>query len=275
VGVNLSPRGKALRLLVVVTPGVVAAAFLFTGPPLPQSQHYHAFADQRTLLGIPHCLNVVSNLPFLLIGVLGLRLVLRADAPFLTPAERWPYAVLFLGVGLTAFGSSYYHLDPTNGRLLWDRLPMSLAFMGLFDAVIGERVGVVFGKRLLIPLVLVGLGSVLYWHFTEQRGHGDLRPYYLVQFYPLFGIPLLVGLFPPRYTGTAGLSVAVGWYVLAKFLEHPGDAPIFRLGGVVSGHTLKHLTAACGAWALLRMIQTRRPISPAPPAPLAVPGKSA
>jgi hypothetical protein len=261
----MTTRGTLLRLLAVAAPGVAGAAFLFAGPPLPQPQSYHAFADQRTLLGIPHCLNVVSNLPFLLIGAAGLGFVLRRDAvrpggPFLTEAERWPYAVLFLGIGLTAFGSAYYHLDPTNDRLVWDRLPMALAFMGLFDAVLGERVGVAAGRWLLLPLLAVGVGSVLYWHWTEQQGRGDLRPYFLVQFYPGLAIPLLVLLFPPRYTRAGGLFVALGWYVLAKVFEHLLDARLFSLGHVVSGHTLKHLAAACGAWELLRMVRARRPV---------------
>jgi hypothetical protein len=236
--VNSTARGTLLRLLAVAAPGIAGAAFLFAGPPLPQPTSYHDFADQRPLLDVPHCLNVVSNLPFLLIGAAGLRFVLRRDAvgpdrPFLTAAERRPYAVLFLGVGLTAFGSAYYHLDPNNDRLVWDRLPMALAFMGLFDAVLGERVGVAAGRRLLLPLVAAGLGSVLYWHWTEQQGRGDLRPYYLVQFYPILAIPLLLLLFPPRYTGTGGLFAALGWYVLAKVLEHPGDAPVYSLGHAV------------------------------------------
>jgi hypothetical protein len=277
--VSSTARGKLLRLLAVAAPGIAGAVFLFAGPPLPQLLSYHDFADQRTLLGVPHCLNVLSNLPFVLVGTAGLRFVLRRDAvgpdrPFLTAAERWPYALLFLGVGLTCFGSAWYHLHPTNDRLLWDRLPMALAFMGLFDAVLGERVGVAVGRRLLLPLAAVGLASVLYWHWTEQQGRGDLRPYYLVQFYPLLAIPLLLLLFPPRYTGTDGLFAALGWYVLAKVLEHPGDIPVFSLGHAVSGHTLKHLAAACGAWALLRMVRGRRPVS-ALPSTLPAPAKTA
>jgi hypothetical protein len=252
------------RVAVVLAPGVVGAIVLFAGPLLPQRPDYHDFADQRPLLGIPHCLNVVSNLPFLLVGVLGLRFVMRRHVvgpgqPFLTGPERWPFVLFFLGVALTAFGSAYYHLDPTNARLVWDRLPMALAFMALFDAILGERLGVAIGRRLLVPLVLVGLGSVMYWHATEQAGHGDLRPYYVVQFYPLLAIPLLLVLFPPRYTGTAGLFIALGWYVLAKVLEDPLDHPVYRVLGVVSGHTLKHLAAACGAYAILRMVQHRKP----------------
>jgi hypothetical protein len=232
---------------------------------LPQPLSYHAFADQRTLLGIPHCLNVVSNVPFLVIGVFGLRFVLRRDTvgpgrTFLTPAERAPWLLFFLGVGLTAFGSAWYHLDPTNDRLTWDRLPMALAFMAILDAVLGERVGVEVGRRLLPFLVAVGLGSVLWWDVSERLGRGDLRPYLFVAFYPLFALPLLLLLFPPRYTGTVGLLAGVAWYALAKVFEHALDHPLYDRGHLVSGHTLKHLAAACATWTLLRMLQTRRPV---------------
>lgn len=43
-------------------------------------------------------------------------------------------AVLFAGVLLTSAGSTWYHLAPTNDSLVWDRLPMTLGFMGLFAA---------------------------------------------------------------------------------------------------------------------------------------------
>src|SRR5262249_1773023 len=93
--------------------------------------------------------------------------------------------------------------------------------------------------------------------WTEQQGRGDLRPYYFVQFYPMLALPLMLLLLPARYTRTGDLFIALGWYVLAKVFEHPGDAPIYALGQVVSGHTLKHLAAAAGAYWILRMLQGR------------------
>jgi hypothetical protein len=264
---SLSGRDFAQRLAVLVGLGVVGGGLLFLlYGRLPQSPDYHHFADQRTLLGVPHLLNVLSNAPFLLVGVLGLVFVLR-DSPqrhkaFIEAAERWPYVVFFAGVGLTAFGSSYYHLDPGNARLVWDRLPMGLAFMALFDAILGERVSLRAGRWLLGPLLAAGLGSVLYWHATETAGHGDLRPYYLVQFYPVLAIPLMLLLFPPRYTRGGDLVVAVAWYAAAKAFELL-DVPVYNLlGHVVSGHTIKHLLAAASAYWVLRMLQARQPLPP-------------
>jgi hypothetical protein len=267
---NSGPMGKQgtgrplLGWLVLLALATTAVAWVLSRPPLPQGTAYHCFADQRTLLGLPHCLNVVSNIPFLVVAVLGLRFLvsheaLRPGGPFGQPVERWPFVLFFLGVGLIAFGSAYYHLNPNNGRLLWDRLPMAVAFMALFAAVIAERINVRIGLALLPVLALAGLASVLYWHWTEERGEGDLRPYYLVQFGTMLALPVLLLLFPRRYTGTACLFGALGWYVVAKILEHPLDGPIFALGGWVSGHTLKHLAAALATYWVLRWVKERQP----------------
>jgi hypothetical protein len=250
------------RLLAMSGLGIAAIALLFCLPPLPQPQSYHHFADDRSLAGVPNFLNVVSNVPFLLVGLWGLWFVWPRQSgtvsPFFDPVERWPFVLFFAGVGLTGLGSAYYHLEPNNDRLVWDRLPMVVAFMALFAAVLGDRIGVRLGIRLLLPLVALGIGSVIYWHASEQQGRGDLRPYYFVQFYPMLALPLLLLFLPPRYTRTADFFVALGWYVLAKVCEHPGDRPIYELGHIVSGHTLKHLSAAISAYWILRMLQKRR-----------------
>ncbi len=232
-------------------------------PRIPQDPGYHNFADQRACLGIPNCLNVTSNAPFLVVGALGLWFLARrrttgATAAFLTPAERWPYWLLFGGVALTGIGSAYYHWAPDNATLFWDRLPMTIAFMALLSSVIAERVSLTVGLRLLAPLLAVGVLSTLYWHVGETRGVGDLRPYALVQFGSLMAIPLMLWLFPPRYTGTADLWRVIGWYGLAKVFEF-FDHGFFGLTGI-SGHTLKHLASAVGAWWILRMVQRRRPL---------------
>jgi hypothetical protein len=254
------------RVLGFIALGVVALGFVFCLPPIPQDHGYHAFADDRTMLGVPNFLNVVSNLPFVVVGALGLGLLLRCDAvrpdgPVVERAERGPLLVFFAGVLLTGFGSSYYHLAPDNDRLVWDRLPMTVAFMGLFASIIGERIGVRAGASLLWPLVWLGVVSVATWHLGERRGAGDLRLYGFVQFYPLLTIPLLLCLFPARYTRGGDVFMAVGWYLLAKVLElGPVDHGIYAAGRLVSGHTLKHLAAASGAFWLFLMARNRRPV---------------
>jgi len=47
-------------------------------------------------------------------------------------------------------------------------------------------------------------------------------------------------------------------YGAAKLFEAL-DGVIFSMGHLLSGHTLKHLTAALAAWWLLRGLEARRP----------------
>jgi hypothetical protein len=257
---SLSPVAIRLRVaFLLLLAGIgLALLFLLRGP-IAQDVAYHAFADTRTLFGVPHALNVISNLPFLIIGLLGLTTIVQRRATFLDPREIWPYGLFFIGVGLTAIGSAYYHLEPTSTRLVWDRLPIAVAFMALFSAVIGERIGVRTGLALLRPLMVLGLGSVLYWTWTD-----DLRPYYFVQGYPILAIPLMLALFPPRYTRGTDLLIAVAWYAAAKGCELYDQSIYSLLGNTLSGHTLKHLLSGAGAYWVCRMLQYRQPIEPGP-----------
>jgi len=252
------------RLLILAAVTFSAIVVIFALPRFPQDQAYHQFADQRQFLGISNCLDVVSNVPFLLVGGFALAFLLRRThpgekPPFIEPAERWPYAVFFLGVVFTSIGSAYYHLAPGDDRLIWDRVPMTIAFMAFLAAVVAERISITAGLRLLVPLVLLGIGAVAYWHVTELQGRGDLRPYAFVQAYPMLSVPLVMILFPPRYSRTGDLFTAVGIYVLAKVFEL-FDRQIFNYDRIVSGHTLKHLAAAFSAYWVLRMLRLRVPL---------------
>lgn len=254
-----------MRVWAIVGLGLAAIIAVALLPPIPQDPAYHDFADRRRFLGIPNALNVLSNMPFVLVGALGGTFLLRQgrprpDRPLTESWERSAFGILFAGIGLTGFGSAYYHLAPGNVTLFWDRLPLTIVFMSLFAVVIAERIGLAAGRRLLPVLLLVGVGSVLYWLLGELSGAGDLRPYLLVQFFPLVAIPLLLLFFPPRYTRGADLVWALGWYALAKLFELL-DARIFAVGGIVSGHTLKHLAAAVAMYWILRMVERRRPLS--------------
>lgn len=240
--------------------GLAGTAALLA-PPIPQDPAYHRLADARGWLGIPNALNVLSNAGFFLVGAVGLGWLFRPPDPrpaFREPRERWPYAVFFGGLLLTGVGSAYYHWDPGNARLAWDRLPLAITLMGLLAATIAERVGVRAALALLGPLVAIGAGSVVYWHWTEQHGAGDLRAYALVQFYPIVAVPLMLWWLPPRYTRGGDLLLAAATYAAAKVPELV-DGAIFSATRVVSGHTLKHLLAALAGYWVLRMLQHRRP----------------
>lgn len=258
----LTPRAFRVRLALIVMLAVVAFGALLVVPRFPQDTAYHDFADQRTLLHIPNALNVLSNLPFVIFGVMGLAWLLSPagrlpNAHFLHAWEWWAYLTLFAFVTLTGFGSAYYHWNPTNATLYWDRLPLTVVFMTFFVLVFAERVGPRAGPWLLGPCLAFGIFGVTYWHWTEMHGDGDVRIYALVQFLPLLALPLLLLLFPARYTGTAALWGILAWYALAKLLELL-DRQVLAVNGVVSGHTLKHLIASLGALWILLMLGQRQ-----------------
>src|SRR5436309_3569971 len=153
-----------LRVGLLLGLSVAAIGGMLLVPPFAQPLWYHDFADQRCFCGIPHTLNVVSNLPFLLIGLAGMWYLLRpaARTRFIDPSERWLYFGFFLFISLTGIGSAYYHSDPNNDTLLWDRLPLAMAFMALFAIILGERIGRRVGIWLFHPLVALGAASVVY-----------------------------------------------------------------------------------------------------------------
>lgn len=259
----MSRRAGIVVLVVITLVAGVAVGFV---PRISQPLNYHQFADQRTFFSVSNFFNVISNAPFLLAGVWGFVVVLGSGhartEPFLMRAERWPYLILSLGVAMTCFGSAYYHLAPDNARLVWDRLPMTLGFMSVLSAMLMERVNLRVGLVALGPLLVLGLASVVQWYVSEEHGAGDLRFYFMVQFYSLLLILLILWLFPARYSRGADLVVAMGFYVLAKVLE-TFDKEVFRMGRLISGHTLKHLAAALAVYWIFRMLSLRRPAIPA------------
>ncbi len=239
-------------LLLAVLVGGTLAALL--ADPVAQDPAYHLFADRRSLFGIPNFLDVVSNLPFALVGAAGLYFVSRGTSD---ASNSTAWRVFFIGVFLTAFGSGYYHLAPDNDTLVWDRLPMTIAFMGFVAIIIGEYLSERLAKTLLLPLLVAGAASVFYWAHTEALGRGDLRAYALVQFLPMLLIPLVIVL----YRGRSDLGPYVGWmvffYIAAKLLEF-FDTAIFAAGDIVSGHSLKHVFAAMAPASLLYGLRQRR-----------------
>jgi Ceramidase len=252
----MTPGGVKRNLPVLAFSGLAAVSLvgLLLLPPIPQDQSYHQFADDRTILGIPNFWNVISNLPFLAVGAVALRRFRDNPAT----------VVFFLGVFLTGLGSSYYHWDPNDSTLFWDRLPMTLSFAAILALVVEERVNARTGANLLWPALAVGLFSLLWWRWTD-----DLRLYFWVQFFPALAVISLFLLYPPKYTRAYYWIVAGALYALAKVFEFT-DETIYSAGYLLSGHTLKHLAAAAASFSILRYFQTRRPIPQAHHAPLRV-----
>lgn len=225
---------------------------LFHGP-IPQSKGYHLFADKRTCLGIVNFGNVASNLAFLLVGVSGWGWCYRN----LRDGTRLSWMVFFAGVALVFFGSGYYHYQPSDDALVWDRLPMTLAFMGLFTALLSEHLGAQLEKPVLIPALLLGMASVLWWRHTN-----DLRIYIWVQLAPLLAIPFLLPMFPARYSHRVYLLYGLGFYALAKVAESHDESVFTLTADGISGHTLKHLIAAMAPLMLLVMLRQRQTVVP-------------
>ena len=241
-------------LLLSVSLGVIVAVAM--ADPVPQDPLYHVFADQRPMAGIPNFLNVMSNLPFLLIGILGWRTIATNEAS-VTAATRLAWMIFFFGIALTAFGSGYFHLQPDNYTLVWDRLPMTISFMSLVSIIVSEYFAPRLGRQILIPLLLLGAASVAWWAYTESQGAGDLRPYAIVQFLPMLLIPLIIILYNARSDLGRYVWWMIGFYVAAKVAEQLDDN-LFALGGAVSGHSLKHLLASLAPASLLCGLMQRR-----------------
>jgi len=246
-------------VLAFIVAAAVAWGLFF--PPIVQPQAYHHFADTRALLGVVNAFDTLSNLAFLVVGAMGLVFLRRERATggsgrFRSPQEMRAYWVFFAGVALTSAGSAYYHLAPNDATLVWDRLPMTIAFMSLLAAVIGERIDARAGRRLLAPLVLVGLASVVYWRWSALAGFENLRPYLAVQFGSIAVVLAISALYRSRYTHGGVIFALAAFYGVAKVLEGL-DREVYALGHWASGHTLKHLAAAVGIYLLLKSLGQR------------------
>ena len=241
-------------LIGLITLGSVAG--LYTYGAIPQALSYHAFADDRTVAGVSNFRDVMSNIPFVLVGLLGLYRASVRNKIKIVAGNAVAYKVFFAGVALVGVGSGYYHLDPDNAALVWDRLPMTIAFMSLFSIIVSEFMSPRTGSMLLIPLIVLGMLSVIYWYWTETAGNGDLRLYILVQFLPMLLIPIILICFESTCTLVGGYWLLLGIYLAAKVFEL-FDREVFAFHGLMSGHSIKHVVAAIGIYVLLVSYERR------------------
>lgn len=215
----------------LITMGAVLALAAYG--PIAQFPDYHHFADQRALAGVPHALDVLSNAAFAIVALWGAGQVVRR--------RSYGYALFVVSLLLTAFGSAFYHLDPNDARLVWDRLPIALACAGLLAGVRAESRGRHDEAFETCALTLAAAASVYWWNITA-----DLRPYLLLQALPLVLIPLWQWIYHAPRERRLAFAVAIALYVLAKLAEL-ADHQIYALTGLVSGHTLKHALATLAA----------------------------
>ena len=232
-------KKKRLGFILLGIIGIIAILGFALSSPIKQNEDYHNFSDTLTIGGISNFWNVISNFPFLIVGLFGilrLKKMDRVNLQFLT---------FFLGISFVAIGSGYYHLNPNSNTLVWDRLPMTIAFTALMSIVISEFINYKKGKLLLFPLLLLGIISIVYWVKL-----GDLRLYALIQFYPILAIPIILILFKSEKVSTRGFWLLLITYIIAKLFE-TYDFEIHKSLKLLSGHSLKHLSASVGVYLLI------------------------
>lgn len=220
-------------------------------PGIAQDPRYHLFADQRHLLGIARAADVLSNAGFVFVGMFGVAGLVSNRRQGLSPARQASLWCVALGFLCTGAGSAWYHLNPNDGTLVWDRLPMTMVFSGILGTALAQRVGEKVARVALALLFELGIASVVYWHLT-----GDLSLYLMLQFGGIGALVLLL-LLTRRGDDRFSWWWLIGWYALAKAFE-AGDETIWQAThGLVAGHALKHLAAAAAGAVLLMPLHTR------------------
>jgi len=227
-------------VLLLACLALVATALV--GPALPQPPQHHDFADQRALWGLPYAVDVLTNLPFAVAGLLGGWLLWRVPSGGISNMQRAMAMLFFAGLALTAAGSTWYHLRPDDAGLAIDRFAMAVAFAGLLGLAAAGRVSERAGAALGVAVLLLAPAAVQAWAVT-----GNVLPWAMVQF---GGIALALWFACLRSVHGA---LSVHWfavlvaYGVAKVLE-VNDHAIYELTGQwLSGHSAKHVVAALAA----------------------------
>lgn len=222
---------------------VAFLAMLFLGP-IKQDVNYHSFADDRLMYDVPNFWNVVSNFPFVVIGLLGVTVVTKSRPNNAFKELSLGCYVFFIGIFFTGIGSAYYHWHPTNETLVWDRLPMTISFMAFFSVLIGDTISQKAGKQILWPLILLGFMSIMYW-----TALGDLRLYIIVQFLPVILTPIILLLYKSHSNNAKYFWMMILFYAFAKTFESLDHQTFYSCG--MSGHSIKHLFAALAPVSLI------------------------
>jgi len=206
-------------------------------PTLPQPQSYHRFAGSPLY-------NIWSSLVFIPLGIWGMtaaRSMHRSAGCFL-------WMIFFASVVFIGLGSAYYHGDPTDFRLMGDRLPIAVALMTFISIFFGEEAGTVWANRLFFPLAGLGVLIVVGWMVGEARGEGDLRLYVWLHLFAL--LTLFLFIFRPMALRRRFFLMAAGLLFagskLLEFYDHQIFSHLY-----VSGHMLKHLAGAGAVYCLI------------------------
>jgi hypothetical protein len=228
---------------------------LFYGP-ISQPQEYHDFADDREILGVPNALDVMSNLAIIYPGVVGLAFIHESrNRTQVSEDEISIQITLFSGMILTFAGSVWFHLDPTDSTMLWDRLGMSVVIGSCISLLIHDMWDRNLAAKIHLPIIIASIVSVLWWPVFD-----DLRVYFIVKHHPFILFPIFLLCGRRIYDKVSGYYWALSMFLLATIFEF-ADQQIFEITGIISGHTLKHIAAGIGLWFLMVMIRDRELIS--------------
>ena len=238
---------QSYKISTIVMVSLATLIFFFSKPVITQNPEYHQFIDQRSFMGIPNAMDVLTNILFLIVGALGVRDVMKKNE-----LTKNSWRLFFIGILLIAPGSAYYHWAPDNFTLVWDRLPMSIGFMALYIAVLAEHVDLK-SERFLWWALLIGLVSVLVWAVTT-----DLRLYFWIQYSAFVTIPMILLLFPSRYSHKGWIGYSLLLYGFAKWAEAKDRMIFAGTCEMLSGHSLKHILAALGLGCLWWMVKARK-----------------
>jgi len=214
---------------------ILLAIFL---PSIEQNQNYHNFADQRTLFGIRNAFDTLSNLAFIIVGILGLVNFYNNRYIKISNSFSVLLNLFFIAIILTGLGSSYYHQNPNDFTLVFDRLAMSLVFAVVLAMLAYLKISPRFGLHTLAELLILAPLTVLIWNYN-----GNLTPYAVLQFGGIILVVLTLILTKASKPSPCFTSLII-LYGVAKLAEFY-DEKIFILSqNLISGHTLKHLIAA-------------------------------
>jgi hypothetical protein len=204
--------------------------------------HGHPFVDARSWWGIPNTLDALSNLPMLGVGLWGVGRI-HCILPRASLARR-PALLAFAGLVLTWAGSTVYHWHPVPATLVLDRLGMAVTFAGVLGWAVAERLHLPWATRFAGCVVVAGAVSA-----ALPVWGGRVMPWAVLQFGGLALVLAHAALTlregAGRWTCKSPWLALVGCYVLAKWLELQDEQVFIWTRQWISGHTLKHLAAAC------------------------------
>jgi hypothetical protein len=217
---------------------ILSIIALYIASPITQNPAYHHFADQRIICGVPHIGDVLSNLSFIAVGII-LFFKSFKEKP-VHEFQQFMFGFFCVSAVALGLGSAYYHWNPSDKTLIWDRMTMVFGFSVIFmDSM--------WRYNVFKPNMMASKFAVCFFLFCAtvvySKVTNRLEPYVLVQFFTLL-IILVLALVNLKSINSHAVLMMVGTYIIAKIFEYYDLKIWLELHQVVSGHTLKHLMYA-------------------------------